>query len=266
MWQTEDLPGWDLEGQPTNRSEKNSWFCWPQTPSPPHSLQSAYTKNYFTETTLLSLHDHLSNAISRQEVLLQCLLDLSADDILIISLDIDLIQKLFVKAKRWAIVNTDYNLEELLDDCDKVLFVAPQSFKHCLYSRFPKKGNQLHTMVLRRRRHNSELPIIKTKCASNSLAKNLDFIFNCTLCFQAGLFQFLLPSLPYLWSLPYPTHHQLHHCFQSLQSFLLINDMILTIHSIMQILSPNSNFSSKFKMHYVNHTLKQSHHSHHQIF
>ena len=41
-------------------------------------FQSAYTKFYSTETTLLSLHDHLSNAISMQLVSCLCLLDLSA--------------------------------------------------------------------------------------------------------------------------------------------------------------------------------------------
>ena len=41
-------------------------------------FQSAYTKFNSTETTLLSLHDHLSNAISIQQVFCLCLLDLSA--------------------------------------------------------------------------------------------------------------------------------------------------------------------------------------------
>ena len=41
-------------------------------------FQSAYTKFYSTETTLLSLHDHLSNAISMEQVFYLCLLDLSA--------------------------------------------------------------------------------------------------------------------------------------------------------------------------------------------
>ena len=40
-------------------------------------FQSAYNRNYFTETTLLSLHDHLSNVISHQVSCL-CLLDLFA--------------------------------------------------------------------------------------------------------------------------------------------------------------------------------------------
>ena len=65
--------------------------------------------------------------------------------------DIDLIHKLFVKARRWGILNTECNLEELLDNCDKALFIVSQSSKHCLYSRFPKKDNQLLTMVLGRR-------------------------------------------------------------------------------------------------------------------
>ena len=41
-------------------------------------FQSAYTKFYSTETTLLSLHDHFSNAISMQQASCLCLLDLSA--------------------------------------------------------------------------------------------------------------------------------------------------------------------------------------------
>ena len=41
-------------------------------------FQSVYTKFYPTQTTLLSLHDHLSNAISMQQVSCLCLLDLSA--------------------------------------------------------------------------------------------------------------------------------------------------------------------------------------------
>ena len=41
-------------------------------------FQSAYTKFYSTETTLLSLHHHLSNAISLQQVSCLYLLDLSA--------------------------------------------------------------------------------------------------------------------------------------------------------------------------------------------
>ena len=40
--------------------------------------QSAYTKYHSTETTLLSLHDHLIIAISHQQVSCLCLLDLSA--------------------------------------------------------------------------------------------------------------------------------------------------------------------------------------------
>ena len=41
-------------------------------------FQSAYTKFYSTETTLLSLNDDLSNAIALQQVSCLCLLDLSA--------------------------------------------------------------------------------------------------------------------------------------------------------------------------------------------
>ena len=89
--------------------------------------------------------------------------------------DIDLIQKLFVKAKHWRIANIDYNLEKLLENCEKAPFVASQLSKHCLYSRFPKKDNQLHTLVLKRCGHSFALPIIKTKCASNTFINRTFF-------------------------------------------------------------------------------------------
>ena len=40
--------------------------------------QSAYSKDHSTKTTLLSLHDHLSNATAHQQISFLCLLDLSA--------------------------------------------------------------------------------------------------------------------------------------------------------------------------------------------
>ena len=43
-----------------------------------NSFQSAYTKFNSTETTLLTLHDHIIRAISQQQVTGLCLLDLSA--------------------------------------------------------------------------------------------------------------------------------------------------------------------------------------------
>ena len=90
----------------------------------------------------------------------------------------DLIQILFVKARRWGIVNTDYNLE-LIDNFYKALCVASQSSKHWLYSRFPKKDIQLHTMVLRCCGHNFALPVIKTKYVSIPLLITLCLnIFN----------------------------------------------------------------------------------------
>ena len=47
---------------------KNRLFAHLSSNSLLNTFQSAYTKNYSTETTLLSIHDHLSNAISHQQV------------------------------------------------------------------------------------------------------------------------------------------------------------------------------------------------------
>ena len=57
---------------------KNRLFAHLSSTSLLNTFQSAYTKNYCTETTLFCIHDHLSNAISHQHVSCLCLLDLSA--------------------------------------------------------------------------------------------------------------------------------------------------------------------------------------------
>jgi hypothetical protein len=43
-----------------------------------NSFQSTYLKSHFTETTLLSVHDHIIRAMSLQHAICLCLLDLSA--------------------------------------------------------------------------------------------------------------------------------------------------------------------------------------------
>jgi len=43
-----------------------------------NSFQSAYTKHHSTESTLLSVHDHIIQAMSQQKITALCLLDLSA--------------------------------------------------------------------------------------------------------------------------------------------------------------------------------------------
>jgi len=43
-----------------------------------NSYQSAYTKHYSTESTLLSVHNHIINDMSQQKITALCLLDLSA--------------------------------------------------------------------------------------------------------------------------------------------------------------------------------------------
>ena len=57
---------------------KNLLFAFLSSNSSLNTFLSAYTNNFSTETTLLSIHDHLSNAISRQQFSCPCLLDLSA--------------------------------------------------------------------------------------------------------------------------------------------------------------------------------------------
>ena len=57
-----------IEAQVTEHLDANSLF---------NSHRTAYMKHYFTETVLLSIHDHLVQAISNQSITDPCLLDLS---------------------------------------------------------------------------------------------------------------------------------------------------------------------------------------------
>ena len=63
------------------------------------------------------------------------------------SVDIENLQKLFVKAKLWTLVNVDYSLADMLTDCHKTLFKAVKCGKHCLNHSFiltPRRFIECH--------------------------------------------------------------------------------------------------------------------------
>ena len=68
------IPRWRIKWRPCNAMAVSQAFIFHFN----NLNQSAYTKYYSTETTLLSLHDDLITAISHQQVCCLCLLDLSA--------------------------------------------------------------------------------------------------------------------------------------------------------------------------------------------
>ena len=70
-------------------------------------------------------------------------------------------KKVIIKAKRWQIVDKDYVLEELFQDCDRALFSAAQSNNHCLNHLLLVKPNRVRTISLRPRGHNFALPLLR---------------------------------------------------------------------------------------------------------
>ena len=64
------------------------------------------------------------------------------------------LQQLFAKAKQWNIVARNYDIDVLLDNCDRTIFRSSLYITHCLHHLFPDKRDHTHTMTLRPRGHN----------------------------------------------------------------------------------------------------------------
>ena len=77
--------------------------------------------------------------------------------------------KVLIKAKSWQIVDKDYALEELFQDCDRALFSAAQSNNHSLNHLFLVKPNRVHTMSQRPQGHNFSLPLLRYEFAKKIL-------------------------------------------------------------------------------------------------
>ena len=86
----------------------------------------------------------------------------------IISGEMASLQQLFAKAKRWNIVASNYDIDVLLDNCDRTLFRSSLCITHCLHHLLPDKSDHTHTMTLRPRGHNYSLPRFKFLNARNS--------------------------------------------------------------------------------------------------
>ena len=61
--------------------------------------------------------------------------------------DIDCIQCMLVKAKRWQLVAQDYKFMDMLNDCDIALYKAACNTNHCLNHLFKPK-QRFHDMIL----------------------------------------------------------------------------------------------------------------------
>ena len=67
------------------------------------------------------------------------------------------LQQLFAIAKRWKIVASNYDIDVLLENCDRTLFRSSLYITHCLHHLLPDKGDHTHAMILRPCRHNFSL-------------------------------------------------------------------------------------------------------------
>ena len=83
------------------------------------------------------------------------------------------LQQLFVKSKRWNIVASNYDIDVLLDNCDRTLFISSLYIKHCLHHLFPNKRDRTHATTLRPRGHNYSLPRFQFLNARNSFINRL---------------------------------------------------------------------------------------------
>ena len=92
------------------------------------------------------------------------------------STDIDCIQKILMKAKRWQIISKEYNIVDLFKDCDKSLFKAVLNTKHSLNHLFHDKQQYIPCMTLRPRGHNFSLPKFKYQCTKNSFVNRSLFL------------------------------------------------------------------------------------------
>ena len=71
------------------------------------------------------------------------------------------LQQLFAKGKRWNIVAGNYDIDVLLDNCDRTLFRSSLYITHCLHHLVPDERDHTHAITLRPRGHNYKLPRFK---------------------------------------------------------------------------------------------------------
>ena len=90
--------------------------------------------------------------------------------------DIDCIQCMLVKAKRWQLVSRDYKFMDKLNDCDIALYKAACNTNHCLNHLFKPK-QRFHDMILQPRDHKYSLPKLKFQTFMNSFINRSMFAF-----------------------------------------------------------------------------------------
>ena len=89
--------------------------------------------------------------------------------------NIDILQQLFIKAKRWQIVTDKYDVFQLFDKGDMALFKSSLNVNHWLHHLYPDKRHRVHSMTLRPCGHNFTLPKCRLQCTRNSFINRILF-------------------------------------------------------------------------------------------
>ena len=63
--------------------------------------------------------------------------------------DINSLQHLFLKAQRWQLTKTNYDVTKLFKNFDVALFKSSINVNHCLRHLYPDKRQHVHSMTLR---------------------------------------------------------------------------------------------------------------------
>ena len=89
--------------------------------------------------------------------------------------EIDSLQQMFDRARRWRILSKYIDAHEIFDKCEATLFKASIKEKHCMYHLYPEKQHT-HSVELRPRAHNFLLPKCKLQLATNSFINRSLFV------------------------------------------------------------------------------------------
>ena len=91
--------------------------------------------------------------------------------------DINSLQQIFFKARRWQLTPTNYDVTKLFENCAVALFKSSINVNHCLRHFYQEKRQHVHSMTLRTRGHNFMLPKCRLQSTRNSFINRILFAF-----------------------------------------------------------------------------------------
>ena len=95
--------------------------------------------------------------------------------------DINSLQQLFLKAQRWQLTITNYDVTKLFENWDEALFISSINVNHCLRHIYPEMRQHVHSMTLRTRGHNFMLPKCWLQSTRNSFINKVLLVNYCVI-------------------------------------------------------------------------------------